>query len=101
MISFGHDVRFALCRQRMILATGWMEATAKTSVNLSAHAVIFRMVKALIIGTLAALLSNTVSYDSLTYVSIFAVLLIAAFLATLLPARRATGIQPLEALRYE
>jgi len=52
-----------------------------------------RLMKSLLFGVGAA--------DPLTFVSIVALLLIVAFLACYLPARRATRVDPIVALRYE
>jgi ABC-type antimicrobial peptide transport system permease subunit len=50
---------------------------------------------------LRALLFEVSPFDPLTYCVVSVVLVIAAYLASYLPARRATGIDPVEALRAE
>jgi ABC-type antimicrobial peptide transport system permease subunit len=50
---------------------------------------------------LSALLFEVSPFDPLTYCTVSVVLVIAAYLASYLPARRATGIDPVEALRAE
>jgi predicted permease len=50
---------------------------------------------------LSALLFEVSPFDPLTYCIVSVVLVIAAYLASYLPARRATGIDPVEALRAE
>jgi predicted permease len=52
-------------------------------------------------GVLASLLYDVKPADSLTFVAITAVLLSAVAIARWIPARRAAGIQPTEALREE
>ena len=50
---------------------------------------------------LGGLLYGVTPTDALTYASVFALLLIASMLACSLPARRAAGIDPIKALRFE
>jgi putative ABC transport system permease protein len=50
---------------------------------------------------MASLLFRTGALDPLTFVAVSAFLVVAATLASYIPARRATGLNPLEALRTE
>ena len=51
--------------------------------------------------TLGSYLHDVNPFDPLTYVGVTALMVLVAFLACYIPARRATRIDPMEALRYE
>jgi len=60
------------------------------------------VVLALVLGrTLSSLLFNTASTDPVTFLGVVLVLATVALLAAYLPARRASHIAPVEALRYQ
>jgi ABC-type antimicrobial peptide transport system permease subunit len=62
----------------------------------------FGLVSAAVLTRLmASLLFGVSALDPLTYAGVAALLIAAAALASYLPARRATAIDPLEALRAE
>jgi putative ABC transport system permease protein len=50
---------------------------------------------------LSSLLFEVSSFDPLTYVAVSLLLIAVAFVACYIPARRATNVDPMEALRYE
>jgi putative ABC transport system permease protein len=50
---------------------------------------------------LAGFLFNVTATDPLTYIGVSLALAVVAFVATYVPARRATRVEPLNALRYE
>jgi putative ABC transport system permease protein len=50
---------------------------------------------------LSSLLFEVKSFDPLTYVVVSLLLMAVAFLACYIPARRATRVDPMVALRYE
>jgi putative ABC transport system permease protein len=50
---------------------------------------------------MSSLLFKTAALDPITYAAVSAILIMAAALASYLPARRATTVDPVEALRTE
>jgi putative ABC transport system permease protein len=52
-------------------------------------------------GFLKSLLFEVKASDPVTFVAVAGILTIVALVATLIPARRASTVEPLEALRYQ
>lgn len=91
-------IRLALGAQvgdvlRMILTQGMKVISLGVFVGLLASMALMRLLKGLLFGV-----STT---DPLTFIAIAVVLVVVALLACYIPARRATKVDPLEALRYE
>jgi len=91
-------VRLALGAQasdviRMVLREGLTLAGAGIAVGLVAALGLTKL--------LASLLFGVTSSDPLTFILSIAVLIVAALAAAFIPARRATQVDPMEALRYE
>ena len=79
--------------QRMFVRHGLTLACAGAAVGLGAAAGLTRLMSTLLFGIKA--------FDPLTYAAVAALLIGAAVLASYIPARRATRIDPVEALRAE
>jgi putative ABC transport system permease protein len=74
----------------------------KQGVLLTGIGVVVGLVAALILTRLmASLLFGTTSTDAITYLGVSALLAAVAIFATYVPARRATQVDPIKALRYE
>jgi len=91
-------IRLALGAQvgdvlQMIMREGMTVIAVGVALGLAAAFGLLRLMKSLLFGV-----SET---DPLTYVGITLVLMLVALIACYIPARRATKVDPLEALRYE
>ena len=78
---------------RFIMRQGVMLSLAGVVVGLMAALASMRLIRSLLFGVSAT--------DLATYILVPAVLLTVALAATFIPARRATRVDPLNALRYE
>lgn len=78
---------------RVVLRQGMILATVGIGTGFAAAIVGARFVSSLVYGISAS--------DPVTYLTIAAVLFVVAILAALVPARRATSLDPTIALRYE
>lgn len=79
--------------QRMFVRQGLLLAGVGAALGLAAAVGLTRL--------MASLLFKTTPLDPITYAMVSALLILAAALASYVPARRATAVDPLEALRVE
>jgi len=91
-------VRMALGAQRkdvlkLIIGKGMKLVLAGIAIGLAGSFALTRLIKSLLFGISA--------FDPLTFVAVAALLMLVALLACYLPARRATRVDPMVALRYE
>jgi putative ABC transport system permease protein len=78
---------------RMVVTEGVVLVTVGIGIGLAGALVLSRF--------LSSLLSGVRAYDISTYVAVSGVLLAVALMASYIPARRATKVDPMIALRYE
>lgn len=78
---------------KMVVRQGMLLAVAGTGVGLVASFLLTRFI--------SSLLFNVSASDPLTYLLLSLLLISVALLACLIPARRATRVDPMVALRYE
>jgi putative ABC transport system permease protein len=78
---------------RLVVGKGMVLAVVGTAIGLIASLALTRLLR--------SLLFEVTPTDWLTFVVVSAVLLAVALLACYIPARRATKVDPLVALRYE
>ncbi len=95
-------VRLALGASR----GGILRLVLRQSLNLAAIGVVAGLIGAFILTTLmstmlTSMLFNTTAIDPLTFAIVAATLIAVTILASYIPARRATRVDPMVALRYE
>jgi ABC-type antimicrobial peptide transport system permease subunit len=78
---------------RLVMKSGLLLTIVGVASGLAAALLLTRFLRSLLFG-----IEPT---DTLTYITVSGLLIFIALLATYLPARRATKVDPLEALRYE
>jgi len=78
---------------KLVLKQGMMLALAGEAIGLAGALALTRLIRGLLFGV--------TPNDATTFVAVAAVLGVVALLACYLPARRATKVDPLIALRYE
>jgi ABC-type antimicrobial peptide transport system permease subunit len=78
---------------RMVLRSGMTLVLAGIAIGIAGALALTRFLTTLLFGVTPT--------DMLTFVVVSAVLIFVALMACLVPARRATKVNPLEALRYE
>jgi putative ABC transport system permease protein len=91
-------IRMALGAQRsdvlkMIVRQGMVLTLIGLAIGLAASLIVTRFMSSLLFGVAAT--------DPLTFIGVSLVLATIALLATIIPAHRATKVDPMEALRYE
>lgn len=91
-------IRLALGAQRrsilaMVLRQGLALAIAGATVGLVGAVIVSRLMRGMLYGVKPT--------DPLTFVGVAVLLIVVALLACYIPARRAVGVDPLVALRYE
>ncbi len=95
-----HEIglRMALGAQRgdvlkLVLREGMLLVLAGTALGLAGAFALTRLISSLLFAVSAA--------DPLTFASLSLLIILVALLASYLPARRASAVEPMEALRYE
>jgi putative ABC transport system permease protein len=78
---------------RLIIGNGMRLALVGVAVGVPSALALTRLMKGMLLGVTSA--------DPLTYIAVVGMLLISALLASYLPARRATRVDPIVALRAE
>ena len=105
VISYGVSIRTQEIGVRMAMGADRRSVVSmvlKESMKLAAFGLIAGLLLALALTRLiASLLFAVRTADPMVYVAISLVLFGAALLATLLPARRASSLEPMQALRAE
>jgi ABC-type antimicrobial peptide transport system permease subunit len=82
-------------------ATGWLYATVRSMDNPPPAYIVFDVDGWVLAFTVAATLFGVTGRDPLIYLAVSAVVVIVSVIATLVPARRATRVDPMIAVRAE